>query len=128
MAHVGEELALCERRLHRLVAGIGEPIDELPQLQLAFLQFGDVGKYADNSALGGAAFADLEPFPAGALLLVSAVGMAVAFKTFGKPCLGLSSSRGNEAGTGRRPEIVSYCVPGFTSTRAPRTSRDSDYC
>ena len=85
MAHIGEEPALGDRRLHRRVARLGQPVDELPKLQLAILKLGDVGEHADDSPIRSPPLADLEPHAAAALLFEGTLGIAVAIEPLGDP-------------------------------------------
>ena len=104
MAHIGEEPALGDRRLHRRIARLGQPVDELPKLQLAILELGDVGEHADDPAVRGPPFADLEPHAAATLLFEGAPRIAVAVEPLGDPGFVLVRSRGDDARPGRRAQ------------------------
>ena len=59
VAHIGEKLALGLSRLHRLIPRLRKAVDQLLKLCLTPLQFGNIGKYPDDSAFLGSAPADL---------------------------------------------------------------------
>jgi hypothetical protein len=59
VAHVGQELALGPGRLHRLISGLGQAIDQLGQFLLALFDLGYFGVDRDKATILGAAFAAL---------------------------------------------------------------------